>query len=100
MSAGVKLATLDLLLWNEGVDLPVNASLPWNHQEPLCEPPFPQVALDRKGRSYRFSFDEVMGSRTSHVPIAAGSSHHLRAEIANSRASAYHPRTDAFSFGG
>jgi hypothetical protein len=28
---------------------------PWNHQEPLCEPPFPKVALDRTGRCYRFS---------------------------------------------
>jgi hypothetical protein len=34
--------------------------LPWNHQEPLCGRPFPQVTSDRKGRSYRFSFDEVM----------------------------------------
>jgi hypothetical protein len=33
--------------------------LPWNHQEPLCGTPFPQVAPDRGGRSYRFSFDEV-----------------------------------------
>jgi hypothetical protein len=31
--------------------------LPWNHQEPLCGPPFPQVTLDRQGRSYRVSFD-------------------------------------------
>ena len=41
---------------------PATPSLPWNHQEPLCAPPFPQVAPDRRGRSYRFCFDEVMGS--------------------------------------
>jgi len=28
---------------------PATPSLPWNHQEPLCEPPFPQVTPDRKG---------------------------------------------------
>ncbi len=39
-----------------------NRSLPWNHQESLCAPPFPQVALDRTGRSYRFSFGMVMRS--------------------------------------
>jgi hypothetical protein len=33
----------------------LTSSLPWNHREPLCGPPFPQVALDRRGRSYRFS---------------------------------------------
>jgi hypothetical protein len=42
-----------------------NASLPWNHREPLCGPPFPQVAPDRRGRSYRFSFGEVVRSPTS-----------------------------------
>jgi hypothetical protein len=36
--------------------------LTMNHQEPLCGPPFPLVALDRRGRSYRFSFDAVMRS--------------------------------------
>ena len=41
---------------------PATPSLPWNHQEPLCEPPFPQVTANRKGRSYRFSFGEVMRS--------------------------------------
>ena len=41
---------------------PATPSLPWNHQEPLCEPPFPQVTPDRRGQSYRFSFDEVMRS--------------------------------------
>jgi hypothetical protein len=48
-----------------------NPSLPWNHQEPLCGTPFPQVALDRQGRSYRFSFGEVMRS-LGHVPIIPG----------------------------
>jgi hypothetical protein len=38
---------------------PATPSLPWNHREPLCEPPFPQVTLDRSSRSYRFSFGEV-----------------------------------------
>jgi hypothetical protein len=41
---------------------PATPSLPWNHQEPLCEPPFPQVTPDRQGQSYRFSFSEVMRS--------------------------------------
>jgi transposase len=41
---------------------PATPSLPWNHREPLCGPPFPQVMPDRKGRSYRFSFSEVMRS--------------------------------------
>ena len=39
---------------------PTTPSLPWNHQEPLCGPPFPQVAPDRRGQSYRFSLDEGM----------------------------------------
>jgi hypothetical protein len=39
-----------------------NAYLPWNHQEPLCGSPFPQVTPDRRGQSYRFSFGEVMRS--------------------------------------
>jgi hypothetical protein len=30
---------------------PATPSLPWNHQEPLCGPPFPQLTLDRQGRS-------------------------------------------------
>ena len=41
---------------------PATPSLPWNHQEPLCAPPFPQVTPDRRGRSYRFSFGEGMRS--------------------------------------
>jgi hypothetical protein len=41
---------------------PATPSLPWNHQEPLCAPSFPQVTLDRKGRSYRFPFGSVMRS--------------------------------------
>jgi hypothetical protein len=44
---------------------PATPSLPWNHREPLCGPPFPQLAPDRKGQSYRFSFDEVMRSPNS-----------------------------------
>jgi hypothetical protein len=39
-----------------------STSLPWNHREPLCGPPFPQVTPDRQGQSYRFSFGEVMCS--------------------------------------
>jgi hypothetical protein len=41
---------------------PATPSLPWNHQEPLCEPPFPQVTPDRRSQSYRFSFDQGMRS--------------------------------------
>jgi hypothetical protein len=41
---------------------PPTPSLPWNHREPLCAPPFPQVASDRSYQSYRFSFGEVMRS--------------------------------------
>jgi len=48
---------------------PATPSLPWNHQEPLCGTPFPQVAPDRRGRSYRFSFGEDMRSLSSHVPV-------------------------------
>jgi hypothetical protein len=36
--------------------------LPWNHQEPLCGTPFPKVAPDRTGQSYRFCFGEGMRS--------------------------------------
>jgi hypothetical protein len=35
---------------------PATPSLPWNHQEPLCGPPFPQLTPDRRGRGYLFSF--------------------------------------------
>jgi len=41
---------------------PATPSLPWNHQEPLCETPYPQVTPDRQGQSYRFSCGEVMRS--------------------------------------
>src|SRR5215207_85702 len=47
----------------------VDSGLPWNHQEPLCGPPFPQLATDRRDQSYRFSFGEVMRSPTRHVLI-------------------------------
>jgi hypothetical protein len=57
-----------------GID-PATPSLPWNHQEPLCGPPFPQVTPDRRGRSYRFSFGQVMRSLQSRL-IAAGAGHH------------------------
>src|SRR5918996_3895721 len=53
---------------------PATPSLPWNHQEPLCGPPFPQVAPDRRGRSYRFSFGEVMRS----LPASSWSRHPSR----------------------
>jgi hypothetical protein len=46
---------------------PATPSLPWNHQEPLCGPPFSQVTPDRSGRSYRFSFGEVMCSSPSRT---------------------------------
>jgi hypothetical protein len=41
---------------------PATPSLPWNHQEPLCGPPFSQVTLDRQGQSYGFCFGEGMRS--------------------------------------
>ena len=53
---------------------PATPSLPWNHQEPLCEPPFPQVAPDRRGRSYRFSSDEVMRSLCSRLALMVATS--------------------------
>jgi hypothetical protein len=37
---------------------PATPSLPWNHREPLCGPPFPQLTPDRKGQSYRFSLSK------------------------------------------
>src|SRR5215203_4717653 len=55
---------------------PATPSLPWNHQEPLCEPPFPQVTPDRKGQSYGFSFGEVMRSLPSHALIITEASPH------------------------
>src|SRR5215216_3064724 len=55
---------------------PATPSLPWNHQEPLCGTPFPQVTPDRKDESYRFSSGEVMRSLPSHTLIVAGASHH------------------------
>jgi hypothetical protein len=63
---------------------PATPSLPWNHQEPLCAPPFSQVAADRWCRSYRFFSDEVMRSLSGHPvrhqgepfqPAAAESTH-------------------------
>jgi hypothetical protein len=56
---------------------PATPSLPWNHQEPLCEPPFSQVAPDRRGRSYRFSFDAVMRSLSSRVLVVRPTSQAL-----------------------
>jgi hypothetical protein len=46
---------------------PATPSLPWNHQEPLCGPPFPQLTPDRQGQWYRFSFAEVMRSPPSSL---------------------------------
>jgi hypothetical protein len=48
---------------------PATPSLPWNHQEPLCGTPFPQLTPDRQGQSYRFSFDAVMRSLPKHVLV-------------------------------
>jgi hypothetical protein len=50
---------------------PATPSLPWNHREPLCEPPFAQVAHDRWGESYGFSSGE--GMRSLSVTLFAGS---------------------------
>src|SRR5215211_4871905 len=50
---------------------PATPSLPRNHQEPLCGPPFPQLTPHRQGQSYRFSFDEVMRSPSHQVLIIA-----------------------------
>ena len=52
---------------------PATPSLPWNHQEPLCGSPFPQVTPDRKGQSYRFSSGAVMRSPRSQVRVGSGS---------------------------
>ena len=41
---------------------PPTPSLPWNHREPLCGPPLPQLTPDRKGRSYALSSPAVMRS--------------------------------------
>jgi hypothetical protein len=60
---------------------PPTPSLPWNHREPLCGTPFSQVAPDRRGQSYRFSFGQVMRSHASDrsslrlagiIPAASG----------------------------
>jgi hypothetical protein len=62
----------ELLVWcgaPAGIE-PATPSLPWNHREPLCGTPFPQVAPDRRGQSYRFSFGKVMRSLFSHMLIA------------------------------
>src|SRR5829696_2468910 len=56
---------------------PATPTLPWNHQEPLCEPPFSKVAPDRRGRSYRFSFDAVMRSLSSRVLVVRPTSQAL-----------------------
>jgi hypothetical protein len=50
---------------------PATPSLPWNHREPLCEPPFPQVTPDRQGRSYRFSCGKVMCSLQASSWVAS-----------------------------
>jgi hypothetical protein len=55
---------------------PATPSLPWNHREPLCEPPYPQLTPDRKGESYRFSCGQVMCSPSSHVVMVTGAGHH------------------------
>ena len=69
-----------LLVWDgapAGIE-PATPSLPWNHQEPLCGTPFPQVTPDRRGQSYRPSFGEVMRSLSSQMLIIPGASHHPR----------------------
>ena len=53
---------------------PATPSLPWNHREPLCDPPFPQLTPDRRGRSYRFSFDEVIRSLCSRLALMVATS--------------------------
>jgi hypothetical protein len=53
---------------------PATPSLPWNHQEPLCGPPSPQVTPDRRGRSYRFSFGAVMRSLCSRLALMVATS--------------------------
>jgi hypothetical protein len=51
MSADVTLARLDMRLWSGGCGLLLNAYLSAKYKEPLCGPPFLQVACDRRGRS-------------------------------------------------
>jgi hypothetical protein len=62
--AAVRLSSGTPGLTSAGSGLPglelETSSLPWNHQEPLCGGPFPQVTRDRRGLSYRFSFGQVM----------------------------------------
>jgi hypothetical protein len=70
--------------------------LPWNHQEPLCAPPFPQVTADRQGRSYGFSLGEGMRSLLVTVgcdngepsPARATSASHTLLDIPFARAEA------------
>jgi hypothetical protein len=80
---------------------PATPSLPWNHREPLCGPPFLQVALDRQGQSYRSSFGEVMRSLCSRlalmVAMSRSSSGRIRrwtsgAAIAAARGGGFHQR--------
>jgi hypothetical protein len=46
---------------------PAMSHLPWNHREPLCGPPYPQVTADRRGQSYGFSLGEDMRSLPGHA---------------------------------
>jgi hypothetical protein len=56
---------------------PPRPSLPWNHREPLCATPFSQVARDRRCRSQRFSFGDVM--RSLHASELSSLGQHLDA---------------------
>jgi hypothetical protein len=81
---------LPLSWWSPPAGIePATPSLPWNHQEPLFEPPLSQVAPDRPGRSYRFYFDAVMRSLPHQSSAPNGSFHQsVTAESAASRIAA------------
>ena len=61
------------------------------HREPLCGAPYPQVKLDRWGRSYRFSSGEVMRSLSSQPLIVSGAGIFLARDMSPGTASLLHP---------
>jgi hypothetical protein len=70
---------------------PATPSLPWNHRVPLCGPPFPQLAPDRSRRSYRFSFGQVMRSRSSQPLIVSHAGIIPASDMSPGTASLLHP---------
>ena len=74
---------------------PPTPSLPWNHQEPLCGTPYSQVTPDRRGRSYRFSFGQVMRSLPSHVLIVLSKPSSAVSTIALATPLSYHSQRNS-----